>query len=90
MTYAINRKEVNYMPRMNGNGPMGGGQMSRRSLGSCAGANAIKYGPGLRMRSGLRTGLNQASPITQKELLQEQKNRLQERLEAIDRQLENL
>lgn len=104
MTYVRNYKEVNGMPRRDGTGPMGAGTMTGRGLGFCTGANAVKYGAGLGMGLGLglacRHGfgrgfgggfaVNQTSSKTQKELLQEQKNMLQDRLEVIDKQLENL
>jgi hypothetical protein len=85
---------------------MGAGSMTGRGLGLCTGANAVKYGAGLGMGIGLglacRRGfgfgrgfgrgsaINQASSKTQKELLNEQKTMLQDRLEVIDKQLENL
>lgn len=88
------------MPRRNGTGPMGAGSMTGRGLGLCTGANAVKYGAGLGMGLGLgfacRRGFgrgfafNQTSSKTQKELLNEQKTMLQDRLEVIDKQLENL
>ncbi|QAT60981.1 hypothetical protein EQM13_04985 [Acidilutibacter cellobiosedens] len=94
------------MPRRDGTGPMGAGSMTGRGLGLCTGANAVKYGAGLGMGIGLglacRRGfgfgrgfgrgsaINQASSKTQKELLNEQKTMLQDRLEVIDKQLENL
>ena len=79
-------------------------QWARDQLGSCAGANAVKYGAGLGLGVGLglacRRGfergfgrgfaVNQNSSKTQKELLQEQKNVLKSRLDVIDKQLENL
>jgi hypothetical protein len=104
MVYAINYKEVNNMPRRDGTGPMGVGSMTGRGLGLCTGANAVKYGAGLGMGLGLglacRRGFgrgfgrgfafNQTSSKTQKELLNEQKTMLQDRLEVIDKQLKNL
>ena len=93
------------MPRRNGTGPMGAGSMTGRGLGLCTGASVVKYGAGLGMM-GLGLGLacrrgfgggfgrgfafNQTSSNTQKELLNEQKTMLQDRLEVIDKQLENL
>jgi hypothetical protein len=93
---------VNFMPRRDGTGPMGAGTMIGRGLGLCTGANAVRYGTGFRMGLGLacRRGfgggfgrgfaVNETSPKTQKELLQEQKAILQNRIEVIDKQLENL
>ncbi len=88
------------MPRRDGTGPMGSGSMTGRGLGLCTGVNAVKYGAGLGMGLGLgfacRRGFgrgfafNQTSSKTQKELLNEQKTMLQDRLEVIDKQLENL
>ena len=88
------------MPRRDGTGPMGAGSMTGRGLGSCTGANAVKYGAGLGLGLGLglacRRGfgrgfaVNQNSSKTQKELLQEQKDLLKNRLDVIDKQLENL
>lgn len=93
------------MPRRDGTGPMGAGSMTGRGLGLCTGASVAKYGAGLGMM-GLGLGLacrrgfgrgfgrgfafNQTSSKTQKELLNEQKTMLQDRLEVIDKQLENL
>lgn len=92
------------MPRRDGTGPMGAGSMTGRGLGSCTGANAVKYGAGLGLGVGLRLAyrrgfgrgfgrgiaVNQTSSKTQKELLQGQRNVLKSRLEAVDKQLENL
>ena len=88
------------MPRRDGTGPMGAGSMTGRGLGSCTGANAVKYGAGLGLGLGLglacRRGfgrgfaVNQNSSKTQKELLQEQKDLRKNRLDVIDKQLENL
>ncbi len=92
------------MPRRDGTGPMGAGSMTGRGLGSCTGAKAVKYGAGLGLGLGLRlacrrgfgrgfgrgVAANQDSSKTQKELLQEQQAVLKNRLEAIDKQLENL
>ncbi|GLI18439.1 hypothetical protein TSYNTROOL_00170 [Tepidanaerobacter syntrophicus] len=92
------------MPRRDGTSPMGVGSMTGRGLGICTGANAVKYGAGLGNGLGLgaacRRGfgrgfgrgfaVNQTSSKTQKELLGEQKTILQNRLNVIDKQLENL
>ena len=92
------------MPRRDGTGPMGGGSMTGRGLGLCTGANAVKYGAGLGMGLGLglacRRGfgrgfgrgsaINRISTKTQKERLNEQKAMLQDRLEVIEKQMENL
>ena len=92
------------MPGRDGTGPMGAGSMTGRGLGFCTGANAVRYGagfglglgPGLTCRRGFgrRFGrgfaINEATSKTQKELLQNQKTILEKRLEAIDKQLEDL
>jgi hypothetical protein len=92
------------MPRRDGTGPMGVGSMTGRGLGICTGASAVKYGAGLGMGLGLgfacRRGFsrgfgrgfagNRTSSKTQKELLSRQKTMLQDRLDVIDKQLENL
>ncbi len=92
------------MPRRDGTGPMGAGSMTGRGLGSCTGARAVKYGVGLGLglglgfacRRGFGRGLGRGVPVkqnsskTQKELLQEQRDALKSRLEAIDKQLDNL
>ena len=88
------------MPRIDGTGPMGAGTMTGRGLGVCTGANADGYGSGRGMGFGrglaCRRGfcrsfsINETSPKTQKELLNEQKTMLQNRLEVIEKQLENL
>jgi hypothetical protein len=92
------------MPGRDGTGPMGAGSMTGRGLGFCTGANAVRYGagfglglgPGLACRRGFgrRFGrgfaINEATSKTQKELLQNQKTILEKRLEAIDKQLEDL
>jgi len=90
------------MPRRDGTGPMGAGSMTGRGLGNCIAANTVKYGAGLGLGLGLacRRGfgrgfgrgfvVNQTSSKTQEELLNEQKTMLKNRLEVIDKQLENL
>lgn len=88
------------MPRRDGSGPLGGGSMTGRGLGVCAGKNMVKYGAGLGLGLACRRGfgggfgrgfaINQDSEVTNKDLLEEQKELLQNRLEAIDKQLEDL
>ncbi|MDD4000972.1 MAG: DUF5320 domain-containing protein [Bacilli bacterium] len=86
------------MPRRDGTGPKGLGSMTGRGLGTCTGAKAVKYGAGLGMGLGLACRrdfgrdfvVNQSSSKTQKELLNEQKTMLKNRLNVIDKQLENL
>jgi hypothetical protein len=102
MAYTTNHKKMNNMPRRDGTGPIGTGSMTGRGLGFCTGTTAVKYGAGLGIGLGLacrrgfgrgfRRGFafNQTSSKTQKELLNEQKNMLQNRPEVIEKQLENL
>jgi hypothetical protein len=104
MAYVNNYKEVNGMPGRDGSGPMDAGSMTGRGLGLCTGVNAVKYGAGLGIGLGLgfacRRGFgrgfgrgfafNQTSSKTQQELLNEQRAILQDRLEVIEKQLENL
>ncbi|MDD2431183.1 MAG: DUF5320 domain-containing protein [Firmicutes bacterium] len=90
------------MPRRDGTGPMGAGAMTGRGLGPCRGTDATRYGAGVGMRRGLfyRRGfgrgfgrnylVNEVSARRQKELLQEEKDILQSRLEVIDKQLNSL
>ena len=90
------------MPGRDGTGPGGVGSMSGRGLGLCSGANAVQPRagrtglPGRVRRRGLGRGygggfaVNPASSKTQKELLQEHRDRLQNRIEGIDKQLESL
>lgn len=93
------------MPRRNGTGPMGIGAMTGGGFGLCTGLNvAKKYGAGLGVGLGLglacrhgfgrgfgrRVAANQGLDLPRKELLERQKSILKDRLEAIDKQLENL
>jgi hypothetical protein len=96
-------KEVKNMPGRDGSGPHGAGAGTGRGYGPCVGA--AKYGAGIGLglglglacRHGFRRGGfgrgffgNQDSSLTKKELLEQQRNALQSRLEEIDRQLHNL
>ncbi len=88
------------MPRMDGTGPMGEGPKTGRGMGSCDGEAGPRFGIGRRMGRGFGfncrrgfgrgLGLNRTSSMTRKELLEEQKGILKNRLEAIDKQLEDL
>jgi len=86
------------MPRRDGTGPMGAGAMTGRGLGPCAASGAVQYGAGLGLacRCGFGRGfgrgivVNQTTTKTQKELLQEQRDVLQSRIDGIDKQIENL
>ena len=78
------------MPRRDGTGPMERGSMTGRGVGVCTGSNAAKYGAGFGLGLGCRRGygrntnVDQITPETQIELLQEQNDVLQRRLEAIE------
>ncbi|MHB8962785.1 MAG: DUF5320 domain-containing protein, partial [Saccharofermentanales bacterium] len=88
------------MPRRDGTGPMGLGSMTGRGLGVCSGINAVRngggYGAGLGLGLGCRPGfgrgfnrninLDQAPVKTQKEMLLEQKELMQSRIDAISKQ----
>ncbi|MDD2553021.1 MAG: DUF5320 domain-containing protein [Desulfotomaculaceae bacterium] len=90
------------MPRGDGTGPMGNGPVSGKGLGSCAEAPADRYGAGMSYGFGRRRGpgcrrgygtnytAEPATAKTKKELLEEQKELLQHRLDIISKQLENL
>jgi|BioPla2DNA2_1021312.scaffolds.fasta_scaffold00324_32 hypothetical protein len=104
MAYVSNDKEVNSMPKRDGTGPMGAGEMTGRGFGPCAGAPGMEYSggrgrgrgrglcPGFNRRRGFGRGLGFGRGYSgdQKDLLQEQKSFLQDRLAEIDRQLEDL
>ncbi|HBR03844.1 MAG TPA: hypothetical protein DD738_14680 [Ruminiclostridium sp.] len=92
------------MPRRNGAGPKGAGSMTGRGFGLCSGTKAVKHGAGLEMGLGLgracRRGFGhgfgrgfaaiETGSKQQKELLQEQRSLLQNRLEIIDKRLKGL
>lgn len=93
------------MPGRDGTGPMGTGAMTGRGLGNCTDSHAVRRGVGLGLglglglacrrgfKRGFRGGCNfqdQMAPETRKQLLQGQRNVLKTRLEAVDKQLENL
>lgn len=78
------------MPRRDGTGPMGAGAATGRGLGFCSGVNAAGYGAGFGFGCRRGFGIIQTSPKTQKEILQEQKSLLENRLRIIDNQLENI
>ncbi|NLL91802.1 MAG: DUF5320 domain-containing protein [Ruminococcaceae bacterium] len=83
------------MPRRDGTGPLGKGAKTGRGLGLCKGAAAVGMGLGLGLacRRGFGRGFRRffsSDNATNKELLTEQKAVLQERLEAIEKQLEEL
>ncbi|MGI6176375.1 MAG: DUF5320 domain-containing protein [Christensenellales bacterium] len=86
------------MPNRDGSGPAGNGAMTGRGQGICRDANlsgddACFTGLGRTCGRGFGRGFNRgfaASSKTQKELLEEQKNMLKDRIETIDRRLKNL
>ncbi|NMA50918.1 MAG: DUF5320 domain-containing protein [Mollicutes bacterium] len=87
------------MPKKDGMGPTGKGPATGRGLGNCTDngqQNDVGTGMGLGLGFGCRRGgrrcfrMNQVSSKTKKEILKEQKDILQDELEAVDKQLENL
>lgn len=71
------------MPRRDGSGPMGVGSMTERGLGL---ACRRGFGGGFRVSN----TLNQDSEKSDKDVLKQQKELLQNRLNAIDKQLEDI
>lgn len=83
------------MPGRDGTGPMGGSTKNGRGLGLCSGANVIGDRAGLGLGSGYRRGLGRniganQTVQTPEELLQEQKQMLENRLGEVSKQLESL
>ena len=88
------------MPGKDGTGPTGTGPMTGRAWGLCTDTEETKrgffrgrglgLGLGRGRGFGRRFATGQASPEKQKSLLQDQKAVLQDRLKAIDKQLEDL
>lgn len=82
------------MPGGDGTGPLGHGAMSGRGLGVCAGAAPAGYGYGMGL--GRRRGFGRClapyriSAVEDKEILQLQKQKLQARLNLLNKQLEDL
>lgn len=86
------------MPRRDKTGPMGAGAMTGRGVGPCN-TNAVKYGAaglglvglGYGCKRGFRWFANaQNNAASEKEMLQEQKELLQSKLNVINKQLEDL
>lgn len=86
------------MPRRDGSGPMGQGAMTGRGLGLCRGINyeRCRYGLGYGLRRGFARGYGRGlgaynagrfTVLTDKEILEEQKEFLKRRLDAVNRQL---
>lgn len=104
MTYVINFKGVKCMQGTDRRGPMNAGPMTGRGLGYCTGARPARYGTSRGMGPGLglacRRGFgraygmgyefDEANQPTDKDILEEQKAILQERLEAIEKELEDM
>lgn len=91
------------MPRRDGTGPTGAGAMTGRGMGFCTGAGNAKYGigrgPGFGpgCRRGYKRGFGGYAPVAgqasvqdEKELLKGQRDALKNRLDIIDKRLENL
>lgn len=82
------------MPKRDGTGPVGMGAISGRGMGVCRHADetvtlnkcGFGYGHGLRRNGSLRF----SETRTQKDFLTEQKTFLENRIEIINKQLENL
>lgn len=102
MTYVINSLGGDDMPRKDGTGPRGLGSMTGKGFGVCTGAKGLKNGPGIGLGMGFshkrnfRKGmgrcllLNEGGFMTEKDVLQRQKEFLEERLEALDKMMKNL
>ena len=92
------------MPGRDGTGPMGYGAMTGRGMGACAGAPGYRFGAGFGLGFGCHRGFGRGfgrgydwnynpsleAPRADKEFLEDQKAFLKSRMEAIDKQLENL
>lgn len=99
-TYVRNMKEVRDMPGRDGTGPMGSGAMTGRGPGLCSGANNVKHGAGAGLGLGCKHGFgrrqhgsnnaDQSSSATQKELLQNQRDMLQGKIDRINKQMGSL
>lgn len=77
------------MPGGDGSGPLGRGAMTGRGLGYCAGTP--RYGYGRRLGLGYGRGFRrfyQAPPVETKELLQEEREALESRLDYLNKQLD--
>lgn len=77
------------MPRRDGTGPMGRGSMSGKGLGVCSGINARSLNRGNGCR-GKRRSLIENGTVAKnrKELLTEEKQLLETRLDIIKKQLD--
>jgi len=83
------------MPKLDGTGPQGAGQMTGRGMGRCTGANpvCVRRGLGLRSRRGMGMGMGwSATGLTaneKKEALETEKELLKQELEAIEKELKD-
>lgn len=82
------------MPRRDGTGPIGAGPMTGRGLGWCTGVNAGWYGAGFGLGRACRRGFGRwfgggGYVNTPKEMLEMQKEMLQNSLNTINKQLQN-
>lgn len=79
------------MPRRDGTGPLGQGEMTGRGLGFCNNSINFKRGIGLGYARGLNLRFNNFnSQFSYKQLLLEQKAQLESRLEIVNRALEKM
>lgn len=77
------------MPRRDGTGPMGRGSMSGKGLGVCSGMNARSLNRGNGCRGNRRSFIeNETVAKNREELLTEEKELLEIRLDIIKKQLE--
>ena len=95
MTYVTNSREVYELPGKDGTGPMGVGTMTGKGMGPCTYTSPVRQGFGMGLgfgcrhgfRGGFSRGFTFQQGLSQKELLKEQKEHLQRRIELIDKQL---
>jgi hypothetical protein len=97
MTY-VNNKGGIIMPRGDGTGPTGKGPMTGRGMGFCV--RTFETGETSYIGGGIRRGSRrwfgrgcaavQFLPETEKELLEDEKSKLQRRLESIEKELDKL
>ena len=90
------------MPRRDGTGPMGMGQMTGRGLGLCGnrfygrrncygtGFGRRGFGPGYGAGYGYGPGYGARQDITEKEFLKNQKEFLESQIELIEKELDDL
>lgn len=88
------------MPQRDGTGPMGAGAMTGRGHGACTSTDAAAFyqttGLGCQRRAGRRgmqgrvAGRGIVSADARKEMLEQQRNALQKRLDSLDGQLTSM